>query len=417
MLAYASAVSSQHSPWPFRPEPPMRRPPNAGPARDPAEGMRQLPHRSEAQRRPPHPLARVPPPGRRHRCRDRSRQSQGKPPHRGAFPDAEMHMPPKGQLDPRQIAALEQWIDAGAPWDEKRWVQLNLPEKTEVTRGILPETYAPILALALSPDRKILAAGRGDTIDWYRVVPANQARLPPSGSSPSPPPRPTTTWSNPSPFHHDGKRLVSGGFRSVRFWDPDAPQKPVREITAPFLGRQTALLFLDGGKRLLVADSVPTPIGRLHEHPRPGIGQNLRHRAPRLDLHTDPQRRRQTLSSTSADKLIVVRDTTKHEGREASRRPYRLRARGGLFSRRGRLASGGDDEEIKVWNLETGRRSDPSRATERAPLRAHLARRSGQRKTEGRGKGQKEGGGDQHRSHRLDPRVGEALGFHRVEGT
>ena len=51
------------------------------------------------------------------------------------YPDVDMHMPPKGQLDPREIAAIEKWIDAGAPWDADRWAKLNLPEKTEVTRG------------------------------------------------------------------------------------------------------------------------------------------------------------------------------------------------------------------------------------------------------------------------------------------
>ncbi|MBP6602300.1 MAG: hypothetical protein KA250_10880, partial [Verrucomicrobiales bacterium] len=54
------------------------------------------------------------------------------------FPDADSHMPPKGQLEPKEIAALENWINEGAPWDAARWATLNLPPKTEVVRGDLP---------------------------------------------------------------------------------------------------------------------------------------------------------------------------------------------------------------------------------------------------------------------------------------
>src|SRR5690606_8550875 len=66
-------------------------------------------------------------------------------------------------------------------------------------------------------------------------------------------------------FSPDGKRLASGAFRSVRIWDPEAPGEALFEITEPFLGRQTALLFLADNQRLLAADSLPSEIGRLHE--------------------------------------------------------------------------------------------------------------------------------------------------------
>jgi mono/diheme cytochrome c family protein len=55
------------------------------------------------------------------------------------FPDAYSHMPPKEQLDPREIAAIEKWIDEGAKWDAEKWVSLQLPEKREVKLTSLPE--------------------------------------------------------------------------------------------------------------------------------------------------------------------------------------------------------------------------------------------------------------------------------------
>ena len=284
------------------------------------------------------------------------------------FPDAESHMPPKGQLDPREIAALEQWIADGAKWDADRWAKLNLPEKTEVARGVLPAAYQPILATALSPDRKLLAAGRGGSIDWYRVVPGEKDkpafRLELVSTSVA-----HDDVVQSLAFSPDGKRLVSGGFRSLRFWDPAAPEKWVREISAPFLGRQTAVLFLAEGKRLLAADSIPSQLGRLHEitlEPEKVVTFDTAHRDTIFSLVLTADQKR--YATTSADKLITVRDSTTHEivKRLEGHTGYVFAA---AFSPTGdRIATGGDDEEIKVWNLESGKKVGSFASIRSGPL-------------------------------------------------
>lgn len=285
------------------------------------------------------------------------------------YPDVEMHMPPKGQLDPREIAAIEKWIDAGAPWDSERWAKLNLPERTEVTTAPMPVGYAPILAVALSPDRKTLAVGRGGSIEWYRIVPAEKDKTPAfqlqhTGTSAA-----HDDAVQSLVFSPDGKRLVSGGFRSVKFWDPASPGKPSREISAPFLGRQTALLFLAGGKKLLAADSVPSQLGRIHEitlEPEAVKTFDTAHLDSvfTMTLSADGKR----YATTSADKLIVVRDSATHEivKRLEGHTGYVMTA---AFSPTGdRIASGGDDEEIKVWNLETGKKVGSFASNRSGPL-------------------------------------------------
>lgn len=287
------------------------------------------------------------------------------------FPDADSHMPPKGQLDPRQIAALEKWIDAGAKWDADRWVKLNLPEKTEVARGKLPQTYAPILAVALSPDRKTLAAGRGGSIDWYQVVPAEKGKTPAFQLQHRATAAAHDDLVQSLTFSPDGKRLASGGFRSVRLWDPAAPEKALREISAPFLGRQTALAFTKDGKRLLVADSVPSQLGRLHEitlEPEKVKSFDIAHRDSIFSISLSADGKR--YATTSADKLIVVRDSTSHEivKRLEGHTGYVLTA---AFSPTGdRLASGGDDEEVKVWNIESGKKVGSFASNRSGPLYA-----------------------------------------------
>src|SRR4051812_7269960 len=78
--------------------------------------------------------------------------------------DADPHMPPKKQLAAAQIALLRQWIDSGAAWDEPTLAQAPPATTRPVVLHALPEAYQPVLAVALSPDDKRLAVGRGGRV-------------------------------------------------------------------------------------------------------------------------------------------------------------------------------------------------------------------------------------------------------------
>lgn len=284
------------------------------------------------------------------------------------FPDAGSHMPPKGQLDPREIAALEEWVNEGAEWDEGHWAKLNLPAKTEVVLGTLPESYQPILAVALSPDRTLLAVGRGSMIDWYRLTPGEAGRTEPALVHTATSPGQNDAVQSLA-FSPDGKRLVSGGFRSIRFWDPASPAEAVREISEPFLGRQTALRFLPDGKRILVADSIPSRLGRLHEitlDPEKVVTFDTAHRDSIFSITLSADGKR--YATTSADKLISIRDTASHEivTRLEGHTGYVMTA---AFSPEGeRIATAGDDEEIKVWDVATGKKTGSFASSRSGPL-------------------------------------------------
>lgn len=284
------------------------------------------------------------------------------------FPDADPHMPPKGQLNPREIVALEEWIDEGAHWSKDEWAKLNLPERKDVTFQQLPDTYTPILAIALSPDQTTLAVGRGNLIDWYRVEKG-------VGENPALSLEASRTSSGhvdvvqSLAFSPDGKTLVSGGFRSVLFWNPKSPENPTKRIEEPFLGRQTALLFLTNPDRLLVADSIPSQVGRLHEMDLTS-GKVRTFDTAHLDsifgLTLSPDGK--SYATVSADKLVTLRDASTHEvtGRLEGHTGYVMAA---AFAPEGkRLATAGDDEEIKVWNLETGKKISAFASSRSGPL-------------------------------------------------
>ena len=136
--------------------------------------------------------------------------------------------------------------------------------KNKVTRSEMPEGYEPVLAMALSPDGKTLAVGRGNRIEWFQVKEGTEKEaallLEKTHSSPG-----HSDSIQSLAFSPDGKRLASGGFRRVLIWDPAKPKKAIDKIEDTFLGRQTALLYLSNPPRLLVADSLPSQLGRLHE--------------------------------------------------------------------------------------------------------------------------------------------------------
>ncbi len=284
------------------------------------------------------------------------------------FPDAYSHMPPKGQLQPKEIEAIEKWINEGAQWDEEKWAKLQLPPKREVSPTSLPPNYSPILAMAVSPDGKLLAVGQGSRIDWYDIVKPGEKKenrelkykATSSGHSDA---------VQSLAFSDDGRILASGGFRSLFLWKTDSPTESPTLVEGPFLGRQTALLFLDSPRRILAADSLPSQLGRLHEIELETKKVKSFDTAHLDSIYAlDRSHSGKHYATTSSDKLITVRDSGSHEivNRFEGHTGYVLAV---AFSPEDdRIATGGDDEEIKVWNIATGKKISAFSSSRSGPV-------------------------------------------------
>ncbi|MGB0579174.1 MAG: c-type cytochrome domain-containing protein [Limisphaerales bacterium] len=258
-------------------------------------------------------------------------------------PDADPHMPPKKQLTEAEISAVADWIKAGAQWD---LAALNtLPATRELKWQPLPGRYRPIAGLAVSPDGKRLAVGRGTNLDLYDLGEKNatnkttlKAGLDAVQS---------VTW------HPTGESVVSGGFRRAAVWDAKTREK-MKVIRTGLVGRITAMKFVNDGKHLVLAESVPTVLGRLIvvETKRWKTVKTVRAHVDAIyNLSLSPDGK--YLSSSSADKLAHlwrVADWKKH-GTLEGHTDYVM---GSAFNPGGdRIATVSSDSTVKVWEVQT----------------------------------------------------------------
>jgi len=258
-------------------------------------------------------------------------------------PDADPHMPPKKQLTDAEIAAVADWIKAGAKWDEK--ALQTLPATRELKWQPLPSRYHPIAGLAVSPDGKKLAVGRGTNLDLYELgdkALTNKTTLKAGLDVVQ-----SVTW------HPQGDAVLTGGFRRAVVWDAKSREKS-KVIRTGLVGRITAMKFVNKGKHLVLAESVPTVLGRLVVVETEGwktVKTVRAHVDAIYDLSLSPDGK--YLCSSGADKLAHlwrVADWKKH-GTLEGHLDYVM---GSAFNPGGdRIATVSSDSTVKVWEVQT----------------------------------------------------------------
>jgi mono/diheme cytochrome c family protein len=165
--------------------------------------------------------------------------------------DSDPHMPPKKQLGEKQIETLRRWIENGAEWDETALAAFGTETPFEKL-GSLPADYDPVLAVALSPDGKRLAAARGNEIVLYETGGTNRAPIAEVHEHRDA--VQSVAWSR------DGKRVASGSYREILVWNSESWKKEQR-LTNELIGRITGLAFSPDGTLLCGADGTVTRSG------------------------------------------------------------------------------------------------------------------------------------------------------------
>lgn len=174
-------------------------------------------------------------------------------------------MPPKDEepLTPEELALLTAWVSQGAKGSSTGEVVAKAAATIKLTK--LPDRIKPVLAVGMSSDKKLIAAGRGATISIYGsekgdlqktlIDPAlkdDKGKL--LGQS-------QLDLIQAVIFSPDGEKLYCGGYKEVTIWNLKTGAV-IQKLTG-FADRVVALDLSPDGKLLATAGGGATQDGEV----------------------------------------------------------------------------------------------------------------------------------------------------------
>ena len=172
-------------------------------------------------------------------------------------------MPPKSEsnpLTPDEVAVFKLWIDQGA-----KGPAVEVRTRIKVVLGLPPESVKPVRAVAISPDKTLVAVGRGNQLHLFDAKKGDYLRAltDPDLKTPQGKPADAANLSlvESMAFAPDGKTLAVGSFGEVVLWDV-ATNKIARRLTG-FVDRVVSLSYSADGKRLATGGGAPTEDGEV----------------------------------------------------------------------------------------------------------------------------------------------------------
>jgi WD40 repeat protein len=170
-------------------------------------------------------------------------------------------MPPKGEepLTPEELALIKLWIDQGAKAPEGK------RQRQSIVLGALPAPVHPVRAIAIRPDKAVLAAGRANQIHLYDAGSGTYLRslIDPGLTTPDGKSLPFAHLSivEALAYSPDSRLLASGSFQEVTLWD--AYSGALWKRLNGFADRVVSLAFSPSGKWLATGGGAPTEDGEI----------------------------------------------------------------------------------------------------------------------------------------------------------
>jgi len=264
------------------------------------------------------------------------------------------YMPPTDEepLTPQELALIKLWIDQGAR------APTAPRTRPKIIVGLPPANVHPVRAVAVSPDKTAIVAGRGNQIHVYDAASGKYLR------SLHDPNLKTADGKAVKAAHlslveslaytPDGKILASGSFQEVDLWD--IKTGTILHRLTGFAHNVVALAFAADGKLLATGGGAPTEDGEIKVFE---VGSwklvtdvKAGHSDTVYGVAFSPDGKK--IASASADKFIKVFEVPSgkflksFEGHTHHVLDVGWKSDGKL------LASAGADNAIKIWDYEKG---------------------------------------------------------------
>ncbi|HVK19306.1 MAG TPA: c-type cytochrome domain-containing protein [Fimbriiglobus sp.] len=265
-------------------------------------------------------------------------------------------MPPKTEdnpLTPQEVAVLKLWIDQGA-----KGPAVDIRARPKVVLGLPPALVKPVRAVAVSPDKGVVAAGRGNQVHLFDAKTGSflKTLTDPALKTPNGKTADAAHLSlvEAMAYSPDGKTLATGSFREIVLWDP--ANGTVRQRLTGFADRVVTLDYSRDGKYLATGGGAPTEDGEIKVFEaatgKPVADVTGGHSDTVFGVCFSPDGK--LLATAAADKFVKVFEVPSGKLLKSFEGHTHHVLDVGWTPDGKRLVSAGADNVVKVWDYEKG---------------------------------------------------------------
>ena len=265
-------------------------------------------------------------------------------------------MPPKSEENPlagAEVSLIKLWINQGAKPPAidtkiKRTVALSLP----------PILVKPVRAVAVSPDKTTVAAGRGNQIHLFdaKTGAFKKSLIDPELKTTDGKPAANSAHVSlveSMAYSPDGKTLATGSFQEITLWDTEKGTRKLR--IGGFADRVVAINYALDGKSFATGGGAPTEDGEIRIYSADGkLITDIKngHSDTVFGVCFSPDG--MLLATAGADKFVKVFEVPSGKFLKSFEGHTHHVLDVGWTNDGKKLASAGADNIIKVWDYEKG---------------------------------------------------------------